>query len=701
MSDSHNRLQWKRREFLSLAATAAAAAQSTPAPLAVPPLGESLPLRFRQVHLDFHTSEHIAGIGDQFDPERFAALLERARVNSITCFARCHHGLIYYDTKKFPERKHPHLKRHLLKEQIEACHKHNIRVPIYLTVQWDYFTSLRHPEWLVLDEKGAPTGTPVFEPGFYRYLCVNTPYREFLDAHVREIFDTVPVDGLFFDIVQPCDCACFHCRTAMEKAGLNPSDGDARRAFGLRTINEFHRSMTAYVRKFDKNCSIFYNAGHIGPRHREVAQAYTHWELESLPSGGWGYLDFPLKQRYVRTLGMEALGMTGKFHTSWGDFHSLKNRAALEYECFLMLALGAKCSVGDQLHPSGKLDEATYDLIGGVFRQVEQKEPWCAGASGVPEIGVFTPEEFLGGAARQIPAAAFGAVRMLQELRYQFDVLDSKSDLAPYRLLILPDQVPVSTGLAARIEKFLAGGGALIASYESGLDDAKKRFTLRALGVELAGDAPYSPDFIVPRGRIGEGLPATELVMYLKGKQVRAAAGAEVLAEVNVPYFNRTWEHFSSHRHTPSAGKPGYPGAVRNGRAIYFMHPLFEQYQANAPRWVKQLVANAIGMLMPDPLVAVEAPSTVFAALSEQPKQNRRVLHLLHYIPERRGQAFDVIEDVIPIYDLKVSVKAGRTVREVLAVPGDRKLAFEARGGRVHFTLPKLEGHQMIALELA
>jgi len=60
-----------------------------------------------------------------------------------------------------------------------------------------------------------------------------------------------------------------------------------------------------------------------------------------------------------------------------------------------------------------------------------------------------------------------------------------------------------------------------------------------------------------------------------------------------------------------------------------------------------------------------------------------------------------VIEDVIPIYDLKVSVKAGRTVREVLAVPGDRKLAFEARGGRVHFTLPKLEGHQMIALELA
>lgn len=696
MQTPESRFPLLRREFLSLAAAAAAPAAAQPVP--VPPLAESLPLRFRQVHLDFHTSEKIAGIGDQFDPERFAATLERARVNSITCFARCHHGLIYYDTKKFPERRHPHLKRNLLKEQIEACHKRNIRVPIYLTVQWDYFTSMRRPDWLVLDGKGAPTGTPFYEPGFYRFLCVNTPYNEFLEAHVREIFESVPVDGLFFDIVQPRDCSCLQCRAAMERAGLNPASEDARLAFGLRVINDWKRAMTAYVRQFDKDCSIFYNAGHIGPRHRAVAQAYTHWELESLPSGGWGYLDFPLKQRYVRTLGMEALGMTGKFHTSWGDFHSLKNRAALEYECSLMLALGAKCSVGDQLHPSGKLDEATYELIGGVFRQVEAKEPWCAGARAVTEIGVLTPEEFLGGAARIIPPSAFGAVRLLQELRHQFDILDSKSDFAPYRLLILPDKVPASPELAAKIERFLAQGGSLIASYESGLDEGKRRFAIAALGVELVGDAPYSPDFIVPRGAIGEGLPPTELVMYLKGKQVRPASGAEVLCEVNVPYFNRTWEHFSSHRHTPSASKPGYPGAVRHGRAIYFMHPLFEQYQTNAPRWVKQLLANAIRLLLPDPLVAAEGPTTLFAALSDQPAQNRRVLHLLHYIPERRGQAFDVIEDVIPLYDVKVSVRADKPVRQVLAVPGNRKLAFETRGGRVHFTLPKLEGHQMIEL---
>jgi hypothetical protein len=51
-----------------------------------------MPMPFRQVHLDFHTSEQIPGVGSRFDGERFAETLKRAHVNSITCFSRCHHG---------------------------------------------------------------------------------------------------------------------------------------------------------------------------------------------------------------------------------------------------------------------------------------------------------------------------------------------------------------------------------------------------------------------------------------------------------------------------------------------------------------------------------------------------------------------------------------------------------------------------------
>lgn len=687
-----------RREFLKVATAMGAVAGFSVAE-AQPGQGQQARLRFRQVHLDFHTSEHIPGVASEFDPEEFAEIVQRAHINSVTCFGRCHHGWIYYQTRKFPERRHPTLARNLLEEQIEALHKRDIRAPIYLTIQWDHFTANAHPEWLCRDENGAPIGNRTFEPGFYRRLCVNSPYRDFLKEHIQEVLQLLPVDGLFLDIVTPVACACRWCVDLMEKRGLNPADASDRQRFGLETINAFKLEMTGFIRQFNRECTIFYNAGHIGPRHRPVAKAYTHWELESLPSGGWGYLDFPLKVRYTRTLGMDSLGMTGKFHTSWGDFHSYKNQAALEFECFHMLALNAKCSIGDQLHPKGRMDRAAYELIGKVYEQVETKEPWCEEAQAVVDAGLLTPEEFLGGGARQIPPAAFGAVRMLQELKVQFDVLDSKSDFSKYKVLILPDRIPVSSELGEKLDRYVAQGGALLASFESGLNEAGTEFQLRCLGVRYKGPAPYSPDFILPRGPIGRGLAETEHVMYLRGKEVEPA-GAEVLAPCVIPYFNRTWQHFCSHRHTPSSGKEAYPAVLRNGRAIYFAHPVFEQYHENAPRWVKILVRNALAMLLPEPVLEVDGPSTLLATLNEQRAQQRWVVHLLHYIPERRGQAFDVIEDVIPLYDVPVRVRCPRTVKQVELVPERKLLPFEVAAGQVRFRVPVVRGHQMISLIL-
>jgi hypothetical protein len=672
-------------------------------------------LRFRQIHLDFHTSEDIEGVGAEFDAEEFAGTLERAHVDSITCFARCHHGWMYYDSQAFPERVHPHLaNRDLLREQIEACHARGIRVPIYVTVQWDHLTANEHPEWLALDEHGCPIGTPPYEAGFYRRLCVNSPYVDFLKAHVQELLETLPVDGFFFDIVGPLDCSCRFCRARMEAQGLEPADARARRQFGLRTINTFKRDLTHFVRQFSPDCSIFYNAGHVGTRHREVASAYTHFELETLPSGGWGYLHFPITMRYARNLGIDCLGQTGKFHTSWGDFHSFKNPEALQYECFRMLALGAKCSIGDQLHPCGRIDPHVYALVGSVYAAVEKKEPWCQGAKPVTEIGVFTPEEFHGAEIGGLPPALMGVTRMLEEGAHQFDIVDTRSDLSRYAVLVLPDNIPVSQELARKIEAYLDGGGAVIASFESGLDTGQSEFTLQALGVRLKGEGPREIDgttvrgrhyaradyaeYVLPRGEIGRGLPETAHAMYMRGVEVEAAPGSDVLASVILPYFPRTYKHFCSHRQTPSSGRAGGPAIVQRGRAIYFAHPIFSQYDRNAPRWCKTLFLNALDILLPEPLLRHGGPTTLRATVNEQAAENRWVVHLLHYIPERRSQDIDVIEDVIPLYDVRVSVRVPGEITGVACVPEGQALAYEQMGNRVEFMVPELVGHQIVEI---
>lgn len=670
------------------------------------------PMPFRQVHLDFHTSELIPGVGEAFDPEEFASVLAKAHVNSVTCFARCHHGYIYYDTKLFPERRHPHLKRNLLKEQIEACHKRGIRVPIYTTIHWDHFTANEHPEWLMRDEKGQVVGQAPDEAGFYRRLCLNTPYVDLLKRHLGELFELVPVDGLFLDIVHEIECCCPRCTEGMEKQGLDPMKSEDRAAYARQVNVAFKREITRHIRSLSGDCSIFYNAGHIGPYIRHSADTYTHFEMESLPGGAWGYMHFPLTARYVRTLGKPYLGMTGRFHTSWGDFHSYKNRAALEFECFNMLAMGAGCSIGDQLHPTGRMDQATYDLIGSVYSQVEKKEPWCRGATPVTEIALMSAEEFIGG---RMPPPSVGALRMLQEGAHQFDLVDSQSDLGPYRVLILPDKIPVSPSLAEKLNAYVKAGGSIVASFESGLNMEKTGFPLDGFPVRNVGSQIVDgggndvrgrvyarndyAEYILPKGPIGRGLPQTEHVMHMKGMDVEPGEGAEVLMSKVRPYFDRTLEHFCSHRQTPSSGVAGGPAVVRKGSIFYFAHPIFTQYNENAPRWCRQILLNALEMLLPEPLIRVKAPSAALVTVNEQKQERRWIVHLLHYVPERRGQAFDVIEDVIPVYGIEVSIRVPDRVRWATVVPQGQRVKFSRRDGRVHFAVPRLDGHQMICLE--
>jgi hypothetical protein len=138
---------------------------------------------------------------------------------------------------------------------------------------------------------------------------------------------------------------------------------------------------------------------------------------------------------------------------------------------------------------------------------------------------------------------------------------------------------------------------------------------------------------------------------------------------------------------------------IKNGRAIYFANPIFTEYNAVAPRWEKQLFLNALDLLLPDPLVRHSGPTTLLVTINEQADENRWIVHLLHYIPERRSQEIDIIEDVIPLYNTKFSIKSPK-IKAVISVPEQEPLPCEQKDGRVKFVLPKLVGHQMIALEL-
>ena len=648
----------------------------------------------RQIHLDFHTSEHIPEIGATFDPDAFAKTVKEACVSSMTVFARCHHGWLYYPSKKFPELVHPNLAyKNLLVEQVRVLHKEGINAPVYITVQWDYHSATTHPEWLIRKRDGSHEGGAFTAPGFYQSLCVNSGYFEFLKEQTAEVCELLgdELDGIFFDIVSVRPCLCASCRKEMQERSIDMSNDDEVRNFAKSVMDRFKKQMTAHVRKYNKNCTVFYNSGHVGPVTRESADSYTHFELESLPSGSWGYLHFPIAARYARTLGKDCMGMTGKFHTEWGDFHSFKNLAALEFECFRMLSYGFAASIGDQLEPNGTLNPATYRLVGKVYSQFAEREEWARPSRALTEIALITPE--VSNAEHRIPKSIMGASQMLEELAIQFDIIDSYASLDGYKLIVLPDDFIADEAFTAKLEGYVNAGGKVIASAKGGQNTAGAYPSF--FGASSLGTQKVYPDFIVANGeKISEGLEeGIEYVIYNAG-QILMPTSAETLLSARAPYFKRDGAHFCSHRYTPSAKGEAYPAVLKNGNVVLFAHPIFEQYRDNAPVWCKKLVSNAIDILLDKRMITHNGPSTMTVSVLDQEDKGRTNLHILTYIPVRKSATIDIIEERTVQRNVTVTFNIPRNVTAARIVP--ENIPLEIHGNSV--TIPEINGYAIVEL---
>ncbi len=659
-----------------------------------------LRLPFRQVHLDFHTGPAIPDVGADFDAREFARTMKRAHVNSVTVFAKCHHGHLYWPTKR-PER-HPGLRKglDLVGDQVEALHREGIRAPIYLSVQCDEFAANTHPEWVARKSDSSMVawrgdGTSWFGAG-WQILDMSSPYQEFLAEQTREVLARYkPVDGIFFDMCWDQPSCSQPAIAGMLKAGLNPESEADRQAYAhqvsLAYMDRFHRMVKASSRQ----ATVYFN-GRSYFNLAEEMRYQTQAEIEALPTGGWGYLFFPRVVRFARQFGKPYMGMTARFHKSWADFGGLKPYAALEYETSQMMAHGARCSIGDQLHPRGRLDRAAYDLIGKVYARVEAREPWLEGAEAVTQVGLFqAPAAHV--RAIETTGADEGATRMLTQLGHQFDVVHAASDLGRYDLLVLPDCIGVDAALAKRLKAYLKGGGRLLASGLSGLSDDGTKVLLPALGIAARGMSPYSTTYIRFGREVAAGVPPSDHVMYERGVRVLPTRGARTLARVVDPYFERAWDHFCSHRQTPPDKVTPYAAAVEKGRVVYIAYPIFAAYAVHGNIPYRLLVRNCLDRLLPDPLLRVAAPTSTEATVMRQ--KGRTIVHLLQYCPERRAQGLDIIEDIVPIFRVPVSLRLARKPRRVYLAPARQALEFEYRDGRANVIVPEVCGHTMVVFE--
>ncbi len=607
----------------------------------------------RRVHLDFHTSPLIPDVACAFDAASFARTFADARVNSVTLTAKCHHGMSYYPTQVGTP--HPALAgRDLLGEQIESLHRHGIRAPIYTTVAWEEDAAARYPDWQQRLRDGAPAVSAQVGP--WKFLNFLHPdYQGYIEAHLRELCARYgsEIDGFFLDILTFHPAACWSDASVRfrEKQGILLGSPGGHERFQSAAQAEFARRFTPLLRGLLPDAaSLFYNASSdvsvdssVGPRLRYPLM--THAEIESLPSGPWGYQHFPRVARAISHWGKPWLGMTGRFLKAWGDFGGIKPQAALEFECFRAQALGGGNSVGDQLHPRGTLDADAYDLIGKVYAQCEAAEPFYAGSQALPDFGNLCAA-YPGLDPTHTAQSDEGAMLMAAEKHREVAMLDERADLTDFSLIQLPDSVVITPLLATQLRAYYEGGGSLLLSYRSGFDPAG-RWALDFLPFDFAnagGDVSRYPTYWRAGPEMRDAVGRADRVCYLPGVEVNAGQGSRVLVERVLPYFQRTAEAFSSHRQVPPAPVPSpYPAVIAGERFVYFADPIFREFRLSGNAPMRDSWHVAMNALIGPPPFGDGLATTI--NVIPRRRGDDLLLTLLHYIPVRKSLEMDTIEE--------------------------------------------------------
>lgn len=654
----------------------------------------------RTIHLDFHTGPAVPDVGADFDARTFAQTFADAHIDSVTVFAKCHHGHLYYNTTD-PAR-HPTLRPgfDLLSEQIEALHSKGIRAPIYLSVQCDEFAANTHPEWIALTgnlQHVKYHTTSPFIAG-WQILDMSSPYQDYLADQLNEVLKRfAPTDGIFLDMCWDQVSCTKWAIDGMKKASLDPTDEDDRKRYARRVAHQYmgrYRDMVEQAHRSHPPAGIWFNSRPKTNLAKEK-KFLRHVEVEALPTGGWGYAYFPYVARFVRPLNLPTLSHTGRFFRSWGDNGGLKPHMALKYECCQILSQGMTNGVGDLLPPQGRPNPAVYDLIGRVYKHIQACEPFVKDGRLLADIAVIVDPQL----GDDPGPTGFGMVRMLQQLQQQFDLLPPDADVSSYRVVIVPENTPMDSALHDRLNAYLDGGGHLILSGASAFDhDGKPWFERQYLS--NAPTPKISHQFLHPEPCVAEELGGFAQVIYEPMRQLDLRPGAQALARIGEPFFQRSYDRFSGHEYTPEGpfNPSSAPIAIAQGdNIITFAPPIFSLYGNQPTPWYRILFGNCLRRLLPDPLVQAQGPSRLETTIVQTP--DSRIVHLLSFSSERRAEGLDIVEDAIPLLDMPLAIRSAIKPTRVSLQPMGQSLAFEYHDGYVHVKVTLRDGHGMVVLE--
>ncbi|MBQ1223603.1 MAG: hypothetical protein IIX84_04880, partial [Oscillospiraceae bacterium] len=538
-----------------------------------------------------------------------------------------------------------------------------------------------------VDDHCAPDA-PMGEYSWHN-LCLNDggEYAEHIYALAEEVCQRYSVvDGLFFDICIVNDaCYCENCKRGMREMGIDISnDAEVRRYFVLKR-RAFMEKCSAILKKYHPDATIFFNSGGADQYKPEYHAVQSHYEMEDLPTCWGGYDKLPVRAKFFANKNKPYIGMTGKFHLSWGEFGGFKTKEALKYEVCQMALYGAGASVGDHMHPDGEMEMQTYENIGYAYDYLEKISPFCYGGETIANIGLYC-------SARE--DVNEGVSNILLQHQIDFEII-AENNFSDFDTVIIPEYAFLDDAALEALKEYLANGGKLLAVGDSLVRNGKFAVDM---GLEFIGGPEYDCDYIMSDGKYSN-VPNAPMLCNLPGFRTKAV-GATVFADFITPYFSRTHGKFCGHKNTPhDKNSDKYPAIAKYGNVVYLSHPLASAYHRIGSLYHREYFINALKLVYSGGAYEVEGlGSQGRVTMIRQSEKSRCCMNMTYALPVKRGMA-EVIEDIMPVYNIKVKVKVKENIKRVYLGVSGEEIKTGRNGNEVSFTIPELNCHTTVVME--
>jgi len=726
-----------RRTILSGAAVSLAltpwASGGAPADSPSKANAERLHTCLKRIYISQHYEDWDPRFLEHYDVKQMIKIIDDVDPDSLLIASRTHNGRWFCDVGL--GEMHRGLKGvDQLKAFIDHFHAKGKPVVAYFSTIWDKSLFDLHPDWRQVDSEGRP-----LQGARSGNLCLNSPYREHVVVLIRELIRTHDIDGVFFDIAtfaKP-SCYCQSCRRLfhsqhgadipLQEDWEDPlyrkfvqfrMDSNLRFAKGLRdAVGRVNPKLTTSI------------ACHILNSSNIVGQAL---EIAAVPD--YLYYDPYFAEGYLKpSVCTKMLAAVSRYRpevsivTRPGNHNDVPNMKTLDHlrsDAFTALANGGAIQFFDIMWADGTLQPAMWARVRQVFAEIKAREKWLGGTP-LKSVAVFYSEKTRlwygrNDSENRYEANFFGVCRALIEEHIPYDIvtaLDAKA-LAGYAVVVLPNTVCMSEAETQAVREYVTGGGGVVCTEKTSLWNEEGRprneYGLAGvIGIHHTGD---TGDYSRVYSRFDTGkppavrLPADGLMTSWGTLQKVALNGAEALARIVFPYVEPTEERFVNIMANPPAVPSDWPACTLNrlgkGKAIYFAGAVDRDYLKLSFPELRWLIADAVRAVAREPLpLEVKAPVSVEVTAYE--RDGQLVVHLVNLQPEvgksivsGRVESRHQIQEILPVYDIEVTVRGLKSVKGVEQQPEGKTLSHRLERGVLTVKAPRLDCHSMVVIDL-